>query len=300
MKKIYRKLKLNSFLLVVLSFLCLLAINVYANGVNWVYTNNNWYALDNNGKLIFNKWVVYNNEEYHLSINGSMDTNKWIDSIYYVDSSGKKLRNCFTPDGYFVNQFGVYDANIPRYSYINNQYGNLPITPADVNVTNSAVIDATQYANSSMTPPINNYSILPNTSSYNRTNDYGFHLTTTGYSQDNDYYGRHNHKAQYKIINVKLTNNNQYNYLLNETRLNQINDALETVCNDFEMDAINALEREDMKKYFINKAELTKFSYSKLEVTFSGYMTDYDNYKSNLKYRFTYFPYDEYYTLEEI
>lgn len=300
MKKLYKKLKLNSFLVIVLSFLCLLAINVYADSVNWVYTNNNWYALDNNGIVIFNKWVVYNNEEYHLSINGSMDTNKWIDSIYYVDSSGKKLRNCFTPDGYFVNQFGVYDANIPRYSYINNQYGNLPITPADVNVTNSAVIDATQYANSAMTPPINNYSILPNTSSYNKTNDYGFHLTTTGYSQDNDYYGRHNHKAQYKIINVKLTNNNQYNYLLNETRLNQINDALETVCDDFEMDAINALEREDMKKYFINKAELTKFSYSKLEVTFSGYMTDYDNYKTNLKYRFTYFPYDEYYTLEEI
>ena len=29
-------------------------------------------------------------------------------------------------------------------------------------------------------------------------------------------------------------------------------------------------------------------------------MTTYDNYKITLKYRFTYYPYDEYYTLEQI
>lgn len=286
--------------MLVLTHVFLFVLNVYADGINWYYVNNNWYAMDDYGILIYNKWVVNNSEEYHLSLDGSMDTNKWIDGIYYVDSSGKKLRNAFTPDGYYVNQYGVYDPNIPRYSNTTNQYSNMPITPADVSVTNSAVIDATKYANNATVAPTNNYSIWPyDDYSYSHSN-YGFHLTTTGYSEDNNYYGRHDHRAQYKVINVRLTTNNNYNYLLNNTRLDQINEALETVCDDFERDAIDALEREDMRKYFINKAELTKFSYSNIVITFSGYMTTYDNYKITLKYRFTYYPYDEYYTLEQI
>ena len=301
MIRTYKKSKLSILLVLVLTHVFLFVFNVYADNINWFYQNNHWYATDAYGMLIYDKWVVNNSEEYHLSLDGSMDTNKWIDGIYYVDSSGKKLRNAFTPDGYYVNQYGVYDPNIPRYSNTTNQYSNMPITPADVSVTNSAVIDATKYANSAIAPPINNNPYYPDyTPIPSSSNHYGFHLTTTGYSEDNNYYGRHDHRAQYKVINVRLTTNNNYNYLLNNTRLDQINEALETVCDDFERDAIDALEREDMKKYFINKAELTKFSYSQIVITFSGYMTTYDNYKVTLRYRFIYYPYDEYYTLEQI
>lgn len=298
----HNKLKINILFIVIIMFLGLSTANtIFADSINWVYVNKAWYALDDIGMLIHNKWVVYNNEEYHLSLDGTMDTNKWIDSIYYVDSSGKKMRNCFTPDGYYVNQYGVYDSSIPRYSNINNQYSNMPITPADITISPSAVINATGIASSAISPPINNNSYLPNNKQISDSNNnYGFHLTTIGYNEDNNYYGRHSQRAQYKTIMVELTYNNQYSYLLNNTRLEQINDALETVCDDFERDAIDALERDSIKKYYINKAELTKFSYTNIVITFSGYMTTYDNYKSNLKYRFTYYPYDEYYTLEEI
>ena len=298
----HNRLKINIiFVVIIMLFVISSATTIFADSINWVYVNNAWYALDSGGMLIYNKWVTYNNEEYHLSLDGTMDTNKWIDSIYYVDSSGKKLRNCFTPDGYFVNQYGVYDPNVPRYSYTNNQYANMPITPADVTVSPAAVIDATGKASSAILPPINNNSYYPNYNTIpSSSNHYGFHLTTVGYNEDNDYYGRNNKKSQYKTIIVRLTNDGQYHYVLNNTRLEQINDALETVCDDFERDAIEALERDGIKKYYINKAELTKFSYSNIIVTFSGYMTTNDNYKSNLKYRFTYYPYDEYYTFEEI
>lgn len=294
-----RLVKLNIFLVSLLSITLLFALNTYADGVHWYYANNNWYAMDEFGMLIYNKWVVNNTEEYHLSLDGTMDINKWIDGIYYVDNSGKKLRDTFTPDGYYVNQYGVYDSSIPRYSNMNNQYSNMPITPADVNVINSAVINATNYANSANVAPINNYSILPETNFSYLTNNHGFHLTTIGYSEDNNYYGRHEHRAQYKVIDVRLTTNYQQNYFLNDTRLDQINEALESVCNDFEQDAIDALERDNIKKYFINKAELTKLSYTNIVIIFTGYMTTFDNDRYNLRYRFTYFPYDDYYTLEE-
>ena len=277
------------------------AIAIFADGINWLYANKAWYAMDDTGLLIYNRWVTYNNEEYHLSFDGTMDTNKWIDNIYYVDSSGKKLRNCFTPDGYFVNQYGVYDPSIPRYSNTTNQYSNMPITPADVNVTNSAVINATGIANSAISPPVQNDTVYPYDYDTHSTN-YGFRLTITGYSEDNNYYGRYDQRSQYRIVNVQLTHNNLYSssYLLNNTRLEQINDALQTVCDDFERDAIDALDRDYMKRYYINKAELTKFSYTNIVITFTGYMTTYDNDRINLKYRFIYYPYDEYYTLEEL
>ena len=297
---ILSKNKIIVVFIIILVFL--FSIIAYADNYQWVYVNNNWYALDGINQLVCNKWIVYKNEEYHLSLDGKMDTNKWIDGIYYVDTNGKKLRNTFTPDGYYVNLYGVYDASIPRYSNITNQYQNMPIATEDVNITNSLVIDSTKNTNSAITPPINNYYNLPNTNIpiINENKNNGFYLTIVGYNEDNNYYGRHDRRSQYKTINVRLTYDYQNNYLLNNTKLDLINDSLETICDDFENDAIEALEHDYIKKYYINKSELTKISHSNIVITFSGYMIDYDNNKSNIKYRFTYYIYDEYYTMESI
>ena len=280
------------FFLFLFNILIFFNINSFANEFNWIYMNKNWYMLDDLGNLVYNKWVVYNNEEYHLSLDGIMDTNKWIDDIYYVDSTGKKLRNTYTPDGYYVNEYGIYDKNIPRKNLIN---------PIDINAPVSSIINASGIANSNNLPSVNNNIYPSNNNTQSYSNHYGFRLSIVGYNEDNSYYGRNDYKSHYKTIIVQMTYENENNnYFLNTQKLENLNDSLETVCDGFEEDALNALRDRNIKKYYINKAELTKFSYTNIVITFSGYITFYDNKKSNLKYRFVYYPYDEYYTFDEI
>ena len=52
----------------------------------WIYLDNFWFYLDENGRLITNSWVGY----------------------YYLASDGKMLTNSTTPDGYRVDESGMW------------------------------------------------------------------------------------------------------------------------------------------------------------------------------------------------
>ena len=82
-----------SILLIVVNFSIILA-----NNIQWLYVNNLWYLVGENGQLIFNQQVTYNGKDYHLSEFGYKDTNKWIDNKYYVNENGEKLINTTTLD----------------------------------------------------------------------------------------------------------------------------------------------------------------------------------------------------------
>ena len=50
-----------------------------------------WYYHDGTGSLVKNQWI--------------WDEGGW----YYIDHTGSMLRDGYTPDGFHVNQSGVYD-----------------------------------------------------------------------------------------------------------------------------------------------------------------------------------------------
>ena len=72
----------------------------------WEQINGAWYLFDGSGYMktgwqqVIGKW-------YFLHDSGAMAANQWIGK-YYVDGSGTMLVNSWTPDGYFVNEVGVW------------------------------------------------------------------------------------------------------------------------------------------------------------------------------------------------
>ena len=60
---------------------------------SWLHINNNWYYLHDDGHMNIG-WLLTEN------------THKW----YYFDANGAMWYNATTPDGYYVNNDGVYVA----------------------------------------------------------------------------------------------------------------------------------------------------------------------------------------------
>ena len=52
-------------------------------------------------------WQNVGGTWYYLHGNGVMAANQWVGS-YYVDGSGRMAANTWTPDGYWVNESGVW------------------------------------------------------------------------------------------------------------------------------------------------------------------------------------------------
>lgn len=52
-------------------------------------------------------WVSRDGAWYYYQ-NGEMLKNQWIQNIYYVGGDGAMLRNTVTPDGYTVDEDGIY------------------------------------------------------------------------------------------------------------------------------------------------------------------------------------------------
>ncbi|MFT4104657.1 MAG: hypothetical protein QM657_02770 [Lacrimispora sp.] len=121
----------------------------------WQHQDGNWKYLETNSSYASNKWLQINDLWYHFSenevmetgwikdkkewyyldkANGHMKTGWFLDedgSWYYLDeTNGDMWANKRTPDGYYVNKSGVYDAtkgnnqknkNVGPSSEINNQ-----------------------------------------------------------------------------------------------------------------------------------------------------------------------------------
>ena len=76
----------------------------------WFQVGNKWYAASNNGTIFTNVFRPYKDEYYHFNESGIMSENEWFEvdgNWYYADKSGVILRNTRTPDGYYVNAYGI-------------------------------------------------------------------------------------------------------------------------------------------------------------------------------------------------
>lgn len=70
-----------------------------------------WYYFGGNGAMVENKWVLWKGAWYYLGSDGAMLAEKWLywnGEWYYLGSDGAMLTNTTTPDGYYVNNEGVW------------------------------------------------------------------------------------------------------------------------------------------------------------------------------------------------
>lgn len=77
----------------------------------WLSLDDTWYCMNDAGKLI-KGWNPQGSTWYYHDGTGSLVKNQWIwdeGGWYYIDHTGSMLRDGYTPDGFHVNQSGVYD-----------------------------------------------------------------------------------------------------------------------------------------------------------------------------------------------
>lgn len=70
-------------------------------------------------------WELIDGTYYYFDDSGYMAHDTWVGN-YYLDSAGKILKNAETPDGYYVNEDGVYTPSSTRSAPSAHDLGNLP------------------------------------------------------------------------------------------------------------------------------------------------------------------------------
>lgn len=76
----------------------------------WFQVGNKWYVVSGKGTILTNVFLPYEDEYYHFNESGVMSENEWFEvdgNWYYAGKSGAILRNTRTPDGYYVNAYGI-------------------------------------------------------------------------------------------------------------------------------------------------------------------------------------------------
>ena len=76
----------------------------------WFQVGNKWYVASGKGTILTNVFLPYEDEYYHFNESGVMSENEWFEvdgNWYYAGKSGAILRNTRTPDGYYVNAYGI-------------------------------------------------------------------------------------------------------------------------------------------------------------------------------------------------
>ena len=76
----------------------------------WFQVGNKWYYASGEGKIYTNTMIKPKDEVYYLNASGVMAENEWFETEghwFYAGKSGAILRNTTTPDGYYVNEYGI-------------------------------------------------------------------------------------------------------------------------------------------------------------------------------------------------
>ena len=79
----------------------------------WLELQGTWYWFDGNGYMATG-WRNYTDGSYYYfdPATGAMVSDRWIQdggAWYYLSADGKLLTNGTTPDGYHVNEYGIWD-----------------------------------------------------------------------------------------------------------------------------------------------------------------------------------------------
>ena len=92
--------------------------NKYYYNTGWKEVGSDWYYFDPSGYAKQGQWVQNDKKEwYYLEDNCVMAKSewKWIKSnCYCFDGNGKLYENCYTPDGYWVDEDGAWDSSVAK------------------------------------------------------------------------------------------------------------------------------------------------------------------------------------------
>lgn len=65
------------------------------------------YYCGVDGVYVTNRWIVVDGKDYYMNASGKMTKDAWVGS-YYLGSDGAMLTNTYTPDGYYVDENGLW------------------------------------------------------------------------------------------------------------------------------------------------------------------------------------------------
>ncbi len=85
--------------------------NGVMDAATWLSDGGKWYYLGADGAMYSNKWRCTKGVWYYLLGNGEMAKNRWIEdkgNWYYLGADGGMLVDTTTPDGYRVDENGVW------------------------------------------------------------------------------------------------------------------------------------------------------------------------------------------------
>lgn len=94
--------------------------SIFSASAAWEHQEGIWKYQESDSSYATNKWLKINNLWYHFDDKGDMQTGwfqtgdgKW----YYLDKeNGDMWVNKRTPDGYYVDESGVYDASKGQFT----------------------------------------------------------------------------------------------------------------------------------------------------------------------------------------
>ena len=107
----------------------------------WIKDKGVWYYLNPEDGIMLVGLHKINGDHYYLDATGAMQTGwKWIDgNWYYFQSDGSLLKNATTPDGYKVNEEGIW--KISQTTVAVEQDKKEQITETSTSTENSSHID---------------------------------------------------------------------------------------------------------------------------------------------------------------
>lgn len=112
----------------------------------WVLHNGKWYFLGNDGDMKTG-WLKQNDKWYYLNEKGYMSENCWIyynDKWYYLDSDGNMAINKTTPDGFELDENGVWTGRSDKTS-IPSGVTSEAVSSSTINIQWNKVTDADYY-----------------------------------------------------------------------------------------------------------------------------------------------------------
>ena len=83
----------------------------YYLGADGKYVKNQFtpdgYYCGADGVYVTNRWIVVDGKDYYMNASGKMTKDAWVGS-YYLGSDGAMLTDTYTPDGYYVDENGLW------------------------------------------------------------------------------------------------------------------------------------------------------------------------------------------------
>lgn len=133
------------------------------DSTGWYYTENGsykqncwfqdadkeWYYFDSNGYRI-SGWLEDNQKWYYFDSTGKLLYNQWINengNCYYLNNDGSLLTNTTTPDGYRVNENGVWRDIVADVPMVSQEIAGITIQYPEYFI-NDNYISATKRMNS--------------------------------------------------------------------------------------------------------------------------------------------------------